>query len=308
MNTTLYCPDIECDSCAKVISKTLSKTDGVSSHSVKGNTIAITHDESKISVENLISLIRHKGYRSSIESFTRKTFMERWRDFLENKQKYQVERTMLKYGVYVLLILVFIEALVYFTLFKNAEGFLQRYGWWILYLDMAVVSIGSAMWHLRSYRGQVTSMVGMMVGMTFGMQTGLMIGTIIAATNGLFMGGMAGMIMATALGIYNGRCCGIMGVLEGIMAGIMGGLMGAMIGTMFFVDHIYLLMPVFMLLNLMVMWGLSTMLYEEFVEDNEKTQKSPAKFSSLLGFSIITTTILVALMVFGLKTGLARVF
>ena len=151
-------------------------------------------------------------------------------------------------------------------------------------------------------------MVGMMVGMTFGMQTGMMIGTIIASTNGIFMGGMTGMLCAVGIGIFNGRCCGIMGILEGMMAGIMGGLMGAMVGTMFFADHILWLMPVFMFLNVAVMWGLSYMLYEEFVEDNPKTQMHPARFSSLLVFGIISSALLLVIMVYGMKTGLARVF
>ncbi len=281
-------------------------TEGVTFHSVKGNTIAITHDEDKISVQNLINLIKHKGYRASNEPFIRRTLKERWHDFKENKGKYAIEYTMLKYSLITLILLFAIESVAQFAIIKDAI-FLQRYGWWVGYSNLIIVSIGAAMWHLNAYRANITSMTGMMVGMTFGMQTGMIVGTIIASTNGLFVGGMTGMIAATLVGIYNGKCCGVMGVLEGMMAGIMGGLMGAMVGTMFFADRILLLMPVFMLLNLIVMWGLSYMLYEEVVEDKE-IQRNPHSFISFAGCCIIAIALLIAIMIFAPKSGLARVF
>ena len=150
-------------------------------------------------------------------------------------------------------------------------------------------------------------MVGMMIGMTFGMQTGMMLGTIIAATNGLFVGGLTAMLIAVSVGFYNGKCCGIMGVMEGMMAGVMGGIMGSMIGTMFRVDHILWFMPAFTLINILILWGLSYMLFEEVVEHNPSTKKAPVSFSTFFFACLIVSAALTTLIVYGPRTGLAAI-
>ena len=99
-----------------------------------------------------------------------------------------------------------------------------------------------------------------------------------------------------------------MGLLEGMMAGVMGGLMGSMIGTMFAVDHILWLMPFFMFINLVIMWGLSYMLFEEVVEHQEKIEKRPLDFTTFFSYCLIATTFFIILMVYGFKTGLAGRF
>ena len=98
-----------------------------------------------------------------------------------------------------------------------------------------------------------------------------------------------------------------MGVMEGMMAGVMGGLMGAMIGTMMRVDNILLFMPVFMILNLFIMWGLSYMLFEEVVEDNPTIQKKEINFLTFFSYCFIATLIITILIIYGPKTGLARI-
>ena len=107
-------------------------------------------------------------------------------------------------------------------------------------------------------------------------------------------------------GVYNGKCCGIMGIMEGMMAGIMGGVMGSMIGVMFRVDYINIFMPFFMLANIMVMFGLSYMLFEEIVEDNINVRKKSLNFSKFFSYFLIINLILILIMVYGPKTGLAR--
>lgn len=304
--TTIYCPDIECDSCVKAIGNVLKRINGMDKFMIKKNSIDISYKSDTTSSDEIIAAIKQKGYRASTEPFERKTFAERCRDFAENKKKYEVEYTMLKYSAGTFVLLLLIELIAYYGLFRSKSGFLQRYGWWILYLDLAVVSVGAAMWHLKSYKGQVTQMIGMMVGMTFGMQSGLMLGAIIGATNGIFVGGMTGMLAGTLVGWYNGRCCGAMGVLEGMMAGMMNGIMGSMIGVMFFADHVLWFMPFFIALNMIIMWGLSYMLFEEFVEDNVKVQKQTPDFMSFFSYCLIAVVIFIVIMIYAPKSGLAR--
>ncbi|MBI5398586.1 heavy metal translocating P-type ATPase [Candidatus Woesearchaeota archaeon] len=305
MNVKIYCPDMSCDSCIQTICSALENTAGIESFVIRHDAVDISYDPSKINPEMLITKIQEKGYRAGLAPFERKTFKERLRDALTNKEKYDVEYRMFRYSALTFFILLLLEIGTYLALFDTHPAFLEIYGWWIFYITVAVVSIGSAMWHMKSYQATVTSMVGMMLGMTFGMQTGMMIGTIIGVSNGLFVGGMTGMIVAVGVGFYNGKRCGIMGVLEGMMAGVMGGVMGSMIGTMFRVDHILYFMPVFMAINIAVMWGLSYMLFEEVVENKPTTKKVPVKFARFFSYCLIVVSLLAALILYGPKTGLA---
>src|SRR3989338_8718776 len=304
MKAAIYCPDIACEGCAEVLEKALKGMKGISAFAIGNGSIIIDVDKKITPIERIIAAIREHGYRASTGPFERRTFMQRLADFRENKKKYYVEHAMLKYTLSTLAVLFVLEFLIYYFLVKS-PALPGYYKWWVAYSNLAVVSIAAAMWHLRAYRGTISRMTGMMIGMTFGAQTGLMIGTIVGATNGLFMGGLIGMLVGVAVGAYNGKCCGIMGILEGMAAGIMAGPMGAMIGTMFSVDHILWLMPFFMGLNLLVMWGLSYMLFEEVVEGKSGAVRQPPAFWKLALSCIFAVGILALIMLNAPKTGLA---
>ena len=304
METTIYCPDIECDSCVKIINKLLEKTEGVSKFSISKDHVDVEYDPAKLDRKQISDLIKEKGFRAGFEPFLRKTFLERWRDFRENKEKYSLEYKILNFSASTFGLLLGIGFVVYWGLFNSSAEILPKYGWWFFYSALSVVAIGSAMWHFQSYRGTITSMTGMMIGMTFGMQTGFLIGTILGATNGMFVGSLAGMLSGVLVGWYNGKCCGIMGAMEGMMAGIMAGLMGAMTGVMLLVDHIFLFMPVFMALNLLVLIGLSYLLFEEMVEGNNTIKKQPAEFLTFFLFCFLALSILMAIMIFAPKSGI----
>jgi len=306
MKTTVYCPDIECESCIKVLTKTLQKVSGVEHFEFKNNVVEVTHNE-LVKVSDLITAIQDKGYRASLDEFHKLTFSERFTDFRTHPEKYVVERTMIRNTLLTLIMLFTLDIFAYFSFLKVVPNFWANYAWWIFYTDITVVSIGAAIWHIKSYKANVTCMIGMMIGMTFGMQTGMMLGTIFAATNGLFVGGLVGMLIAVAVGFYNGKCCGVMGVMEGMMAGVMGGIMGSMIGTMFRVDHILWFMPAFMIINVIIMWGLSYMLFEEVVEHNPSTKKVPVDFSTFFFLCLIASVVLSALILYGPRTGLAAI-
>ena len=300
MNNKFYCPDIECDSCVKLIKKTLEKNNGINSIKFNKDSFEVNYNEKTINDEKIINLIKDKGFRVSLEEFERKTFKERFRDFRENKNKYEIEYKMLRYSLYSLLIIIVLE-LLFFFFFKNH----LKYAWWIFYLDLAIISIGASMWHIKSYQTRITSMVGMMIGMTFGMQTGMMLGTILSITNGLFLGGLLGMTSAVIVGIYNGRYSGIMGIMEGMMAGLMGGLMGSMIGTMFRIENILFFMPFFMIINLFIMWGLSYMLFEEVIEENPNIKNNKISFLKFFSYCFIFILLFILIIIYGPKTGLA---
>ncbi len=307
MKKTIYCPDITCESCVKVLTRVFNGLDGIKTFSVKKDTILVDYNDKKIGIEQLLEAIRQKGYRASLTAFSRKTFTERTRDFLNNKKKYEVEYTMLRYTFLSFFLLVLLEIIGYYTFFKQNYSFLSQYGWWIFYTDVTIVAIAAAIWHFKSYRTEVSHMVGMMIGMTLGMASGLLIGAILGATNGLFVGATVGMIFASLTGAYTGKCCGVMGVLEGLMAGIMGAMMGAMIVVMLMAEHLLWFMPVYVLILLIVIIGLSYMLFEEVIEDQESIEKEPIDFWTFFSYCFLATFLLILIMLYGWKSAIVMV-
>lgn len=300
MTKEIYVPDIECDSCVKLIRKKLEKNN-INNFSITNDAVILKGES--VNSEKIIELINSMGYRASNEPFERKSFSERLRHFKENKQSYKIERIGLNYSLGIFLSLSLLAILSYFMIFNKNPGFLGTYGWWIFYLIISVTSIVFATWYYTAYRAKVTCMTGMMIGMTFGMQTGMMIGAIIGATNGFFWGAMVGVVLGTTIGILTGKCCGVMGVMEGAMAGVMGGTMGPMITVMMFSDNVLWFMPLYMLINIFIIAGLSYMLYEEVVE-GKKVKIKPLDGTTLIAVSIIITTLLTILMVYGPSSSL----
>ncbi len=307
MKKTIYCPDITCGSCVKVLTRAFNELEGIKTFSVKKDTILVDYNDKKIKTEQLLNAIQQKGYRAGLTPFSRKTFAERTRDFLSNRQKYEVEYTMLRYTFLSFFLLVLLEILGYDAFFKQNYGFLSQYAWWIFYTDVTVVTLAAAIWHFKSYRAEVSHMIGMMIGMTIGMSSGLLIGAILGATNGLFVGSLVGMIFASLIGAYTGKCCGVMGVLEGLMAGPMGAIMGAMLSVMLMAEHLLWFMPLLMIIELIILVGLSYMLFEEVVEDKEAIEKAPVDFWTFFSYCFLATLVLILVMLYGWKSALVMV-
>jgi len=290
----IYIPDIECDSCVKLISRAL----GNERISFKVNKDSIEVDEQN--KDKAISTIKQLNFRTSLFPVDRLTFKQRWKHYKENKHNYKTDIKVLSYALGILIVLGAVEAVLYFTFLKNIPDFIHNYGWWIFYLNISIATTTMGIWHTVSYKARVTCMVGMMIGMTVGMQTGMMIGAVVGATNGFFVGCMVGMLLGTVVGAITGNCCGIMGVMEGMMAGVMGGTMGPMISVMMFSDHILWFMPVYIIINVLILWGMSYMLYEEIIE-NEGTIRRPVDFISIASIAIIVNFALLGLMIYGPK-------
>lgn len=303
MKVKIYIPDMECASCSTLLQKRFDKLEGIQNVHFFDDAVDISFDENKIKQELLIKTIKDAGYRASTQPFDKKNFTERKREFLENKKKFDLEWKVIFYSFALFCILSLLEIGAYFLFLKNIPYFLEKYVWWFVYLNISVATLATALWHYLAYKAKVTCMLGMMIGMTTGMQTGMMLGAVFGATNGLFLGAVVGLILGVSVGVLTGKCCGIMGILQGMMAGVMGGVMGPMVTLMLFADHILWFMPLYMLVNVFILWGFSYMLFEEMVE-NKDVKKIPHSFSRLLFFSVLTTTVLIAIMLYGIKSPL----
>jgi copper chaperone CopZ len=302
MKTTIYVPDITCESCTRLIGKKLKNEPTVKNISFFDEGVLVEH-EGEITPQKITELITSQGFRASTEPFDYKTFKERRRDFAENPHRYSIERKGITYAALTFLILFILEAIAYVGFFNTIPNFFAKYGLWFLYLNISIAAIGFAAYHVLSYKTKITHMVGMMIGMTFGMQAGLLIGAILGATNGFFVGATVGMLTAVVLGAIMGKCCGIMGIMEGMMAGVMGGTMGAMTSYMMLSDHLTIFMPIFVLINIIIIAGLSYLFYEEAVE-GKVLQKKPVDFATFISLSILVTAVLTIIMVYGPRSAL----
>jgi hypothetical protein len=193
---------------------------------------------------------------------------------------------------------VLLEILFHFLFFKSS-GLMLNYLPWFLYLDVSIAFLGGALWHFLSYDVKNNCMTSMMLGMTLGMQVGMMVGAVIGATNGFFIGSMTGVLLGVAVGALAGYRNGTtMGITQGFMSGIMGGTMGPMISVMMFSDHLSWFMPIYIVLNVIILLLMSKMYYEESVKDNDEVKIAPVNYVSTIFVAIIITVILTAVILF----------
>jgi len=209
---------------------------------------------------------------------------------------------VLRNAVLTLASILGLQWLVHLGLVARDPTFMDRYGWWILYLDISVVALVATVGYLRSYRyAKASHMVGMMIGMTIGMQVGAMIGGVLGATNGFFIGSMVGMTLGSLYGVVSAWCCGPMAVMHGLMSGVMGGTMGAMVVMMMLPDHVLIFMPLFTTANLLILIWFARLFYQECVIAERCPMDKPMSLPRMLGVATLTVGFLTALMVAGPK-------
>jgi hypothetical protein len=209
----------------------------------------------------------------------------------------------LKYGLVAFLAMIIIELLAYGLFFKSIPGFLSKYGIWMFYLDISVISIAMAVLYILFNKTKVPCMTGMMIGMSIGMQIGMMVGAVVGATNGYFTGAMVGMIFGSIGGIIAGFTSNnTMSWIQGLMSGIMGGTMGPMISVMMFTDRIQIFMPFYMLLNLILLWGFLKMYYEEAIEGNKEIIRGHIDLITFVSACILVTVFLIVVILYGPKS------
>jgi copper chaperone CopZ len=301
MKEKIFVPDMSCESCSRLIGKRFKGIHGIGDFTFDDESVVLDYDPARVKKDMLIDTIKEAGFRASFLPFEGKTFSERWRDFNENRKKYAIEWAVLKNTVLLFIMLYVIEAIAYFAFFFSIPDFMARYGWWIFYFNVSISTLAAAAWHYFAYKGKVTCMTGMMVGMTIGMQAGMMLGAVFGATNGFFVGSMVGMLIGVGVGALAGQGCGVMGWMQGMMAGLMGGTMGPMISVMMFSDHLLVFMPFYIIINVLILWGFSYMVYEEIVEGKEVVRK-PLDFTGLASLTTLIGAVLLIIMVYGPKS------
>lgn len=209
---------------------------------------------------------------------------------------------LLRNSILTLFALITLQLAVHHFYLQHDDTFMDRYGWWILYLDVSVVALVATLGYLRSYvYVNANHMIGMVIGMTIGMQVGTMIGGVLGATNGFFVGSIVGMSLGSLYGVVTAWCCGPMAVMHGLMAGVMGGTMGAMVVVMMIPDHVLIFMPIFTTINLLILIWFTYLFYRECVVADHCQVNKPIRFTNMISITLLTVGFLTALMIVGPK-------
>jgi hypothetical protein len=225
------------------------------------------------------------------------------KDFIKelNKDKgNKVESELIKTFLYSFIISIVILGIAYFVKLRQIDGFLGKYGLYLLLASISIALIASMIRQVRAYK-EFACMPGMMIGMTAGMISGFNVGLYLGATNGMFYGSVLGIAVGIFVGIWTGKCCGIMGVMEGIMAGFMGGLMGAMTAVMMINDNLKLAVTLISLVSWSILILLNYMIYKE-MKENERQRKEDHTITALI--TIIIMPIITWFMVYGPRSTL----
>ncbi|MFA6908887.1 MAG: heavy-metal-associated domain-containing protein [Patescibacteria group bacterium] len=267
----IYMSGMHCDACEKTITRVLDRI-GVRVVSIRHTDprVRIEYTDDRLVFTDIVKAINDVGYDATetMPAVTKSlSFIGHVRNIkrslLSDREAYVTEKRILWSTLATLGVVAALEYLMYFIFFWNTENFWIQHGQYIAYLTVAVVALGGAIKHQRAYRGAVSCMSGMMIGMTIGMMAGLLIGIVIGATNGMFVGSVFTMAVAMGVGAWVGACCGVMGAMEGLMAGLMGGTMGPMLAVMLISDRIGYFFPIFFIACLIILGGLSYMVYKE---------------------------------------------
>ena len=292
---------MHCESCEKLLKNRLSKVRNIKSVDLTyNNEIADINYEDNLDLNEVINVVREAGYDAiSLNNQKEKTTLNHYLEDLRKKER--IEGKLITFAVILLLVLGLIELIAYYGFFQDMPNFFSRFGYYLIFLIVAVAINALSIWHIKAYGNSFTCMTGMMIGMTIGMTSGFLIGLIIGATNGMFIGTLAGVLIGMAIGIWCGKCCGVMGAMEGIMAGLMGGLMGAMTSLMLFNDHLNLIISILVAIVFVILIGLDYMVYKE-VRNNEFEAIYANSLSTVITFCIVATIALTLLMVYGPKS------
>lgn len=265
---------MHCDSCGKIIERTVAKYEGacIRQFDPVDNRIVLACSSSTQLAE-IRKALKEKGYQTLLpgeeaeEGFEAGS-LRRGTDFLRNVYRgsggFEAENRLVKYSLDALFVIVAAQVVLYLMVFSRIPGFLFTY-WSVLFLAaISVVALLFAYYHARAFRKTTSCMCGMMTGMTFGMAGGFLLGAFAGATNGMFVGSLVGMTAGIGLGYSTGRYCGVMGVMEGIMGGLMAGTMGAMLSVMMVFDHLVPFLFILTVVEAVILLAFSYMLYKEY--------------------------------------------
>ncbi len=324
MRYTYYVKGFECESCAKVISRIISRFPGASLVHSEQSTGKIVLECPEGDEKQIVKETEERGYHLSLEPLKSpdanqgesqtqdqpagKSVLALTGKFLggiiNDEKGYGLERYLLETTLLSFFLIVGVE--IFVSIFLVGSSFdLSRYKWLFVLSAVGIASVAYTTWHAIAYRRDFSCMGGMMVGMTIGMMAGFLSGALIAASNGMFVGAVVGMALGMLIGAYTGYCCGIMGLLEGLMAGIMGGIMGAMTTIMLLNDHMLEFLFILFGACTLVLGGLSYMIYKE-AGGLGNEGKLPSGLTLVL-VNVLAALLIVAVIVFVPKGPLAWV-
>ena len=262
MRETISLSGLDCDSCNKVVARLAERSNCrlLSLDFDAGNIVVEDSDDSSIS--RFKEALQEAGYGVNGTPLQRGS-LSRPLKFLSDvlsKAEYSVEREILEAGVASLILML---ALTMLAFYLPALSAVRNYLPLLLLGAFGTAASYLALAHHRAFSSAASCMTGMMVGMTIGMMGGFLAGALSGAANGMFVGSLAGLAIGVFFGVLAGLQIGVMGVLEGMMAGIMGGTMGAMLSVMLFNDHLFEFLIVLFAACILVLFGLSYMLFRE---------------------------------------------
>jgi len=273
IETELTLHGMHCDSCGKIIERTVLKYEsaGIRTFDTVNNRIVLACSSAD-QLGEIRGALLAKGYQTLLpgeeaqEGFEAGS-IQRGLGFIKSvytgRDGFGTENLLVKYSVDALFIVLAAQALLYMFIFNRIPGFLASYWSITLLTAVSVVALLFAYCHAYAFRKRLSCMAGMMTGMTFGMAGGFLIGAFAGATNGMFVGSLVGMAIGIGFGYFTGRYCGVMGVMEGIMGGLMAGTMGAMLSVMMVFDHLVPFLFILTGIEAVILVAFSYMLYKE---------------------------------------------
>lgn len=301
---------MHCESCAKIIERTVSRHAGarVTSIDMANNRLVI--ESRKGQLEAIRNELREKGYQlllpgeratEGFEAGSLRRGIDVLKKVVFNARGFEVEHTLLGYALGAIALVLGAQATLFGLLFRNTPGFLNAYWSVTLLTAVSAVAFLFAYYHSNAFRKSSSCMTGMMTGMTFGMAGGFLIGAFVGATNGMFLGSIIGMATGMSLGYVTGRSCGVMGVMEGMMGGLMAGTMGAMLSAMLIYDRLVPFLFILVGTEGVILVAYSYMLYKEFGNMKQNDLKVSGMEFAVLALAL--NLALTVVYVFGPKTG-----
>ncbi|MBI4021359.1 MAG: cation transporter [Candidatus Aenigmarchaeota archaeon] len=308
---TIAVSGLHCGSCEVVVRRALAKVPGVEKVSFTADTVTVDYQPGQATLETIARTIAAKGYRATAPGIDARpqrkglaaSFSGAFKD-----PALEAERETFQTGFITVIILMAAQAFILRGLFPAAGASAS-----ILtgYLIIAVAAVGASLWHLTSFRRQLSGMTGMMIGMTIGMVAGFLTGAVVGASNGIFIGTVYGVVAGMLVGSLAGKCCGIMGIMEGMMAGLMSGVMGGMVPLMFLSENVFLFLPILTGACLLILGGLAIHISWENKEyekaHGKPVERRPFGFISFFSLCFIVIFLTTVLMVIGPKSALIQV-
>ena len=302
---------MHCDSCGKIIERTVLKYEGacIRTFDTANNRIVLACS-SDVQLGEIRGALLTKGYQTLLPGEEAEEGFEagsihRGLDFIRSvasgRDGFETENRLVKYSAGSLMIVLAAQALLYAAVFSRIPGFLAAYWSVTLLTAVSVVALLFAYCHAYAFRKRLSCMAGMMTGMTFGMAGGFLIGAFAGATNGMFVGSLVGMAIGIGFGYFTGRYCGVMGIMEGIMGGLMAGTMGAMLSVMMVFDHLVPFLFILTGIEGVILVAFSYMLYKE--HGNMTPEMVKLDGISFIILALAIDLALTVVFIFGPKAG-----